>query len=154
MARFAVNFFDSEKLAASNIAISDAVLSDLNSIAASVDGNSGDNELALSISSLRNSSLMREGTQTIEGFHNEMLGEVGAKSREAQTMAENNRLFADQIENRRQGIQGVSLNDEASQLVLYQRAYQAAARTVSCQTRLHVILVCARFQKSCRPRED
>ena len=126
-----VNFFAADKLRASNISISDNVLADLNSIAASADGNSGDNELALSISSLRNSSLMREGTQTIEGFHNEMLGEIGAKSREAQTMAENNRLFADQIENRRQGIQGVSLNDEASQLVLYQRAYQAAARAVS-----------------------
>jgi len=28
-------------------------------------------------------------------------------------------------------VQGVSLNDEASQLMLFQRAYQAAARTVS-----------------------
>ena len=46
-------------------------------------------------------------------------------------MAENNRLFAQQIENRRQSIQGVSLNDEAAQLMLFQRAYQAAARSVS-----------------------
>ncbi|MGB1719527.1 MAG: flagellar basal body rod C-terminal domain-containing protein [Candidatus Latescibacterota bacterium] len=71
------------------------------------------------------------GTQTIEGFYNEMLGDIGARSREAQTMADNNRLFAQQIENRRQSVQGVSLNDEASQLVLFQRAYQAAARAVS-----------------------
>ena len=49
----------------------------------------------------------------------------------AQTMAENHRLFSLQIENRRQSVQGVSLNDEASQLMLFQRAYQAAARTVS-----------------------
>ena len=46
-------------------------------------------------------------------------------------MAENHRLFSTQIENRRQSVQGVSLNDEAAQLVMYQRAYQAAAKTVS-----------------------
>ena len=50
----------------------------------------------------------------MEGFYNEMLGDIGARSREAQTMADNNRLFAQQIENRRQSVQGVSLNDEAS----------------------------------------
>ena len=67
----------------------------------------------------------------MEEFYNELLGEVGSLSKEAQTMAENHRLFSQQIENRRQSVQGVSLNDEASQLVLFQRAYQAAARTVS-----------------------
>jgi flagellar hook-associated protein 1 FlgK len=45
-------------------------------------------------------------------------------------MAENHRLFSTQLENRRQSIQGVSLNDEAAQLVLFQRAYQASARMV------------------------
>jgi flagellar hook-associated protein 1 FlgK len=68
---------------------------------------------------------------TIEGFFFTLLGEVGSRSKEAQTMAENHRLFSSQIDNRRQSVQGVSLNDEASKLVLFQRAYQAAARTVS-----------------------
>ena len=126
-----VNFFDPEKTNASNLAIDDAILNDLNSIAVSADGNPGDNGLALALSSLRNKRILAEGTQTMEGFYHGMLGEIGAKSGEAQTMAENHRLFSTQIENRRQSVQGVSLNDEASQLVLFQRAYQAAARTVS-----------------------
>ncbi len=126
-----VNFFDPEKVNASNIAVSDAILADLNNISASADGNSGDNGMALAISALRNENLLEDGTNTMEGFYYEMLGDIGARSREAQTMAENNRLFAQQIDNRRQSIQGVSLNDEASNLVLFQRAYQAAARAVS-----------------------
>jgi len=86
----------------------------------------------LEIAALRNNdSVANLGGDTIEGFYFTLLGEVGARSKEAQTMAENNRLFASQIENRRQSVQGVSLNDEAAQLVLFQRAYQAAARTVS-----------------------
>ena len=126
-----VNFFDTEKIDASNIAVDDAIKASLNNIAASSDGNAGDNGMALALSNLRNSNILSEGTQTMESFYYEMLGEVGALSSEAQTMAENHRLFSSQIENRRQSVQGVSLNDEASQLVLFQRAYQAAARTVS-----------------------
>ena len=126
-----VNFFDPDKIDASNIAVDNAILSSLNNIAASADGNTGDNGMALALSSLRNGNILSDGTQTMEGFYYEMLGEVGALSGEAQTMAENHRLFSLQIENRRQSVQGVSLNDEASQLMLFQRAYQAAARTVS-----------------------
>ncbi len=125
------NFFDPEKTTASNIAISDAILEDLNAIAASADGNSGDNGMALAISALRDERILKDGTMTIDSFYYGMLGDIGARSKEAQTMAENNRLFANQIENRRLSVQGVSLNDEASQLILFQRAYQAAARAVS-----------------------
>ena len=126
-----VNFFDPEKTDASNIALDDAILASLSNIAASQDGNPGDNGMALALSSLRNGHILAEGTRTMEDFYHEMLGEIGAQSTEAQTMAENHRLFSSQIENRRQSVQGVSLNDEASQLILFQRAYQAAARTVS-----------------------
>ena len=128
----AIDFFDNSKMSASNIAVDDRILADLNNIAASGDGNTGDNEVALSISGLRNAGdLVGLQGDTIEGFFFTLLGEVGARSKEAQTMADNHRLFASQIDNRRQSVQGVSLNDEAAQLVLFQRAYQAAARTVS-----------------------
>ena len=126
-----VDFFDNSKTSASNMALDAEILADLNKIAASGDGNTGDNRIALDISQLRNRRVLDGDTSTIDGFYHTMLGEVGARSKEAQTMAENHRLFATQIENRRQSVQGVSLNDEAAQLVLLQRAYQAAARTVS-----------------------
>ena len=126
-----VNFFDPQRTNAANISVSAAVQEDLNNIAVSGDGNTGDNGVGLAISALRDKRFMGGGTTTVEGFYSTLLGEVGSRSKEAMTMAENHRLFSTQIENRRQSIQGVSLNDEGSQLVLYQRAYQAAARTVS-----------------------
>ncbi|MBT4609364.1 MAG: flagellar hook-associated protein FlgK [Gemmatimonadetes bacterium] len=127
-----VDFFDNAKLTASNIAVDDRIIADLNNISASGDGNAGDNGVALGIAGLRNDdSLAGLGGDTVEGFFFTLIGEVGARSKEAQTMAGNHRLFSSQIENRRQSVQGVSLNDEASKLVLFQRAYQAAARTVS-----------------------
>ncbi|MBI92941.1 MAG: flagellar hook-associated protein FlgK [Gemmatimonadaceae bacterium] len=127
-----VDFFENSKMAASNISLDDRIIADLNNISASGDGNAGDNGVALQIAGLRNDdSLGALGGDTIEGFFFTLLGEVGSRSKEAQTMADNHRLFSSQIENRRQSVQGVSLNDEAAQLVLFQRAYQAAARTVS-----------------------
>lgn len=127
-----VDFFDNAKLTASNISLDDRIIADLNNISASGDGNAGDNGVALGIAALRNDdSLAALGGDTIEGFYFTLIGEVGARSKEAQTMAGNHRLFSSQIENRRQSVQGVSLNDEAAKLVLFQRAYQAAARTVS-----------------------
>lgn len=127
-----VDFFENSKMAASNISLDDRIIADLNNISASGDGNAGDNGVALQIAGMRNDdSLGALGGDTIEGFFFTLLGEVGSRSKEAQTMAENHRLFSSQIENRRQSVQGVSLNDEAAQLVLFQRAYQAAARTVS-----------------------
>ena len=126
-----VDFFDNSKSSASNISLDAEIVADQNKIAASGDGNAGDNGIALAISGLRNRQILEGETTTIDGFYHTMLGEVGARSKEAQTMAENHRLFSTQIENRRQSVQGVSLNDEAASLVLFQRAYQAAARTVS-----------------------
>ncbi|MBM3279164.1 MAG: flagellar hook-associated protein FlgK [Candidatus Handelsmanbacteria bacterium] len=126
-----VNFFDPTQTTAANISVDEAIRADLNNIAASQDGNTGDNGVALAISGLRNKRFMAGGASTVEGFYGTLLGEVGSRSKEAQTMAGNHRLFSTQIENRRLSVQGVSLNDEAAQLVLFQRAYQAAARTVS-----------------------
>ena len=126
-----VNFFDPAKATAATIALDPAVVDDLSRVAASSDGASGDNGTAMALAGMRSRPLLAGGSQTVEEFYSSLLGDVGARSKEAQTMAANQRLFAQQIDNRRQSIQGVSLNDEAAQLVLFQRAYQAAARTVS-----------------------
>jgi flagellar hook-associated protein 1 FlgK len=138
----AIDFFDNAKTSASNIVLDGRIIADLNNIAASQDGNEGDNGIALAISAMRNASdLAGLRGNTVEGFFFTLLGEVGSRSKEAQTMAENHRLFASQIDNRRQSIQGVSLNDEAAKLVLFQRAYQAAARTVSIMNDLMEITI-------------
>ena len=126
-----LNFFAEGKVNASNIVLDDAILDDLSNIAASADGGVGDNGAALQISGLRNKRILAGGSATVDQFYHELLGDVGARSKEAKTMATNHRLLDSQLENRRQSVVGVSLNEEAAQLVLFQRAYQAAARTVS-----------------------
>ena len=136
-----IDFFAAEQTSAGGVALSRQILEDLNHIAASGDGHAGDNGLALAIGGLRNKPVLAHGTATLDGFYRELLGDIGARSKEAQNMAGSHRLFAEQLDNRRQSIQGVSLNDEAAQLILFQRAYQAAARTVSLIDELLEVVV-------------
>ena len=125
------DFFDPDGTGARAIALSQDIRDDLDNIAASADGNPGDNEVALNMANLRQSSLMADRSMTFEDFYLTLLGDMGSRAREASTMAENHRLLSMQLENRRQNVQGVSLNEEATNMIVFQRAYQAAARVVT-----------------------
>jgi len=56
---------------------------------------------------------------------------VGTSSSQAQQMSANQQLVVDQLNNRVSSISGVSLDEESSNLLLYERSYQAAAKIIS-----------------------
>ena len=125
-------FFDSTRMMARDIAVSEMVLNNLNKIAASSSATGpGDGSNALALSDLRLEKMMGEGTQTLEEFYSDLIGQVGAEAREVFTDAEGQRLVMEQVETRRENVRGVSINEEAISLILSQRAYQAAARLVT-----------------------
>jgi flagellar hook-associated protein 1 len=53
------------------------------------------------------------------------------KSSTAQGQAANQQVMVTQLERQRQTAGGVSLDEEATHLIQYQHAYQAAARVIS-----------------------
>ena len=132
-------FFDATRTTAREIAISDAVLSDLDKIAAAgpidaspfTSAGPGDGSNALALSDIRLEKVLGGGTQTIEEFYSDLVGLVGAEAKEVLSDAGTQRLVMEQIETRRENVRGVSLNEEATNLILFQRAYQAAARIVT-----------------------
>ena len=91
----------------------------------------GNNINALAISDLRNANLMKNGTVTISGFYSSVVGQIGSESSKAQTMKQNYELLVEQVDNARQSVQGVSLDEEMANLVKYQNAYDAAARVIT-----------------------
>ncbi|WP_438435059.1 flagellar hook-associated protein FlgK [Gorillibacterium sp. sgz500922] len=68
---------------------------------------------------------------TIDEYFRAMVGEIGVQSQEAQRQASNQKLLVDQVDSRRQSVSGVSLDEEMSNLIKYQHAYNAAARTMT-----------------------
>ena len=125
-------FFEPTQTTARLIEVSDAIKNDLDKIAASTSATGqGDGSNALALSDIRLSQVLGGGTRTIEEFYSGLVGRVGAEAKQVFTDAEGQRLVSEQLYNRRQNVRGVSINEEATGLILFQRAYQAAARIIT-----------------------
>lgn len=126
-----IDFFNQFQTTASTIELNPDVANDPSLLAASQSGETGDARIAQAISELRSSNLMVSGSQTMNGFYANMVGTLGIRSQEASNMKDNYELLVTQIDNQRQSSQGVSADEEMTQMVKYQRAYEAAARIVT-----------------------
>ena len=129
-----VNFFDANFTDASAIRINSEVLFDSNKIAISDSSNPDDRgnaRIATAISALRESLAMGGGTATFNEFYNSLVGALGVEAKEAQSFEANYELLSRQIENKRQSVQGVSLDEEMANMVKFQHAYDAAARVIT-----------------------
>ena len=126
-----LNFFDSNYTSAGNIKLADDIDNDVSRIAVSLSGEVGDNRNALAIAELRNERLMSRGSATISEFYSGLMGQVGIETSTATSSRENYELLVGQIESSRQSVQGVSLDEEMTQMIKYQQAYDAAARVIT-----------------------
>ncbi|MDR7235706.1 flagellar hook-associated protein FlgK [Neobacillus drentensis] len=60
-----------------------------------------------------------------------IIAQLGIESQESQRMQNNTEAIVNQVENRRQSISGVSLDEEMANMIKFQQAYNAAARMVT-----------------------
>lgn len=123
-------------VSAARMAVSPAVKADLATIAAAAQPASGpaapgDNRNALAIAALQQTKLASLGGASFVDYYAGAIGALGADSSQAQATAENQKLLADHLTQRRESTSGVSLDEEAMHLIQYQRAYQAAARGIT-----------------------
>jgi flagellar hook-associated protein FlgK len=69
--------------------------------------------------------------QTTSDYYSGLVGKIGSATAQATEMAYNQQLVVDQLNQRVQETSGVSLDEEATDLVRFQHAYQAAARVIT-----------------------
>jgi len=112
--------------AAENMAVA---ITDPSKIAASSDGTQGDNANALAMANIQNQAVVNGETAT--DFYSNLVSTVGSDVSSATDDQEAVGLVLTQLQNQRSDISGVSLDEEAANLIRYQRAYEAAARVVS-----------------------
>lgn len=122
------NFFNPSYIKAYNITISDDI-SDVTAIAASGTGDVGDSSNALSINALSDAKVV-EGQYTISEYYNTMIGDIGVQSAYASSSRTNEELLVSQIDNSRESIKGVNIDDELIQMIQTQRVYQSASRVL------------------------
>lgn len=73
---------------------------------------------------------------TIEGYYHSMVGSVGIKSASISRSNEFNELMLEKMNEIRDSIAAVSLDEEMTSLIKYQHAYQAAAKLISVSDEL------------------
>jgi flagellar hook-associated protein 1 FlgK len=84
----------------------------------------GNGANAIAIANLR-------GDATIDGGYVQLVNQIGADTQEAGRELDNATTLSGALENRRQSVSGVSLDEEMTNLIKYQRGFQASSRALN-----------------------
>ncbi len=104
-------------------------MTDPSQLAASSDGAVGSNGNLANLAAVANAALAN-GQTPVESYAT-LVGEVGSEASNTSADADAAAMILQQLQDQNGSVSGVSLNEEASNLIQYQTAYQAAARVVS-----------------------
>ncbi len=134
-------FFDDNSVAADalgtitarNIQLNSAVAGDVAKIAASdATGQPLNGNMAASISNLRtNTTATNLGGLTVSQYYLATLTDLAGDVQAAQTQADTQQLVNKQLLQQRDAVQGVSLDEETTDLMRFQHAYEASARLLT-----------------------
>ena len=116
---------------ARDIAVNQAVQGRPALLAAARNGETGDNQTARAIAALETLAVGSLGGTSLKDSHQGMINEIGVATNTAKTEAEATRVVRETLESQREALSGVSLDEEAVNLMRQQRAFQGAARLVA-----------------------
>ena len=129
-----INFFKEPldlNRAAEYISLSDEVEADPNNIAAAVEANKpGDNRMALAISKLQHEKVLGAGTTTFEEQYLKSVGHIGLQTGKSKIDEEQSHGILAQAKSFKERLAGVSLDEEAANMVRFQNAYEASAKVI------------------------
>ncbi|QSQ10412.1 Flagellar hook-associated protein 1 [Koleobacter methoxysyntrophicus] len=99
--------------------------------AASSNNTPGDGSNALLIAQLKQKKIATLANGTFDDYTKSLISALGVDTQEAIRMTDNQQLLLTQIENRRESVSGVSLDEEMSNMIKFQHGYNSAARMVT-----------------------
>lgn len=121
-----LNFFESYK--DGELTINQDILQDPNKIALSKDGSVGNAEIATKIAELSNSKILN-GT-TLADNYGSLISEIGSQKQSSDQMAQSNQLILQQLDQQKASVSGVSIDEEMTNVIKFQRSYQASAKMI------------------------
>jgi len=125
----------------SSISINSIVANDPGFFAASKGGGPSDNDNAIKLAEFAVNPVSALGEISIDEFYSAMVATTTQAPPTETSIAEGLRAFRDSLNNQRAQFSGVSLDEEAIQIIEFQKAFQAAARMVSTIDELYTILL-------------
>ena len=124
------SFFDTLK-GAEDFQLSKQIRENTNNISTGKDLIPGDNRVALEIAKLQTRPTMRDETMTFDEFYNGVLTEMGLKIQRNKTEQAQQESMVRQFKEIRSSISAVNMDEELTDMMQYQKAYEASARFIS-----------------------
>lgn len=126
---------------AANISLDAAVVGQPANIAtAAAPGEPGNNVIARQIAAILTDQTFLNSSTPSE-FYTSILSRVGTLGREAQGGATTTQLIGNQLVSQRDAINGVSLDEEAVNLIKYQKGFEASARIVNTTNEMLQLII-------------
>lgn len=115
-----------------DIAVNALLIATPTDLAAATNPNApGDGSNALAIAQLKDANTMSGGTQTIGEFYQNLLAQIGLDGEDAKRSQGTQEELVDSFNKLQESESGVNLDEEMTDLIRYQDAYNAAARVVT-----------------------
>ncbi|MFZ4791618.1 MAG: flagellar hook-associated protein FlgK [Candidatus Competibacteraceae bacterium] len=93
-------------------------------------GGVGDNRNALKLAGLQTGKTLLNGASTYQDVQNQMVSEVGTQGSTTRNTLKTQEALQEQAVQARDSVSGVNLDEEAANLMKYQRSYEAAAKVI------------------------
>ncbi|MHC5113318.1 MAG: flagellar hook-associated protein FlgK [Planctomycetota bacterium] len=122
-------FFDGES--SSTITVNEALLNDPTLLALAANHVPGSNDTALAIADLQDDAVSGLGNVSMREYWQNQVNQLAVKASAATAAVESSGLVRESLYGQLQAVSGVSLDEEAINLLTYQRQFQAAARFIS-----------------------
>ncbi len=113
---------------ASNIKVN-SELSNYNKIAISKTGGISDGDIAKEIYEVRNETLF--GKMSTDDYYRDIIFSLGEERKSSRLIAENQGFLINTIDERRQSISAVSLDEEMADMIKFQHSYTANSRVIN-----------------------
>jgi flagellar hook-associated protein 1 FlgK len=117
--------------ASERISLSDDVAADTSAIATAIVPNApGDNRLIQRISALQFERTMDDGKSTFDDYYNGTVAELATVQQKNKLSLSHQKSIVGQLQKFRESVSGVSIDEETTNLIQFQHAFDAAAKVI------------------------
>jgi len=126
------NFFDEDNLTADTIKVHEDIINDPEKVVVNSEDGVEDGKIAQKLADFFDDSFdIGDKNTSVNKFYQSLVGEMGVNIQESNKMADNTNILLSQVNNQRQSVSSVSLDEEMSNMIKFQHAYNAAARSMT-----------------------
>ena len=121
---------------AADLSVSAALEANSDLLATGLSGAPGDPDNVVRMIQLRSATLGQLDSQSLEDFYNGVVGDVGFQTAAASASLDAQSQLTARLQDQRESVSGVNLDEEAVDMLRFQQAFEAASRYIAVVNRI------------------